>query len=200
MAIRRGASSIGLVSDMPSGPGVIPESLIAQIAGNIPPAIRSVLLTSLQGTTEIIAQHRRCRTSAIQLCDRIQSGTYDDLRAALPGIFLIQVLHVRPRETIKEARSVAPHVDAILLDSGTLTPDVKELGGTGRTHDWSISRRIRNAMKVPMILAGGLQSENVAEAVRTVRPHGVDVCTGVRTEGRLDEEKVTAFFAAVRGV
>jgi phosphoribosylanthranilate isomerase len=183
---------------MPSGPGVIPEARIAQIARDIPPAIASVLLTSLQDATEIIAQHRRCRTSAIQLCDRPVNGTYDNLREALPQVSLVQVVHVRGRDAIEEALSVAPQVDAILLDSGTLAPDAKQLGGTGRTHDWSISRRIREMVKTPVILAGGLRSENVAGAIRAVHPQGVDVCTGVRTNGSLDEEKLSAFFAAVR--
>jgi phosphoribosylanthranilate isomerase len=183
---------------MPSGPGVIPEAQIAQIAADIPPTIESVLLTSLQDTDAITAQHRRCRTSAIQLCNRLTRGTHKDLRAALPEISLVQVVHVCGKAAIEEARSVARHVHAILLDSGTLARDAEQLGGTGRTHDWSISRRIRETVKTPVILAGGLHAENVTEAIRTVHPHGVDVCTGVRTDGRLDEAKLRAFVAAVR--
>jgi len=73
------------------------------------------------------------------------------------------------------------------------------LGGTGRTHDWNVSREIVKEVTVPVFLAGGLRSDNVADAVRTVGPFGVDVCTGVRTNGELDEVKLRAFFAAVHG-
>jgi phosphoribosylanthranilate isomerase len=93
---------------------------------------------------------------------------------------------------------VAPEVDALLLDSGNQSLPVKELGGTGRTHDWSVSRRIVEAAPVPVYLAGGLTPDNVGEAVRRVRPFGVDVCSGVRSGGRLDEARLAAFAAAVR--
>lgn len=185
---------------MPSGPGVIPEELIAEIASRLPPAIGSFLLTSRQDADEIIAQHRRCRTNTIQLCDRLPPGAYEQLRAALPGIALVQVVHVTGEEAIEYAREVAPHVDGLLLDSGDTSAPVKELGGTGRTHNWAISRRIRDEVDVPIFLAGGLRPENVGEAIRAVRPYGVDVCTGVRTDGKLDTEKLSAFFESVQRV
>lgn len=197
-AIRHGASAVGLVSEMPSGPGVISEELIAQIAAGLPPAVGSFLLTSRQDTATIIAQQRRCRTNTIQLCDRLRSGTYEQLRAAMPGISIVQVLHVAGEQALDEARQVAPHVDGLLLDSGDTSSPVKELGGTGRTHNWAISRRIRDEVDVPVFLAGGLRPENVVAAIRAVRPYGVDVCTGVRTNGHLDEAKLAAFFEGVR--
>lgn len=198
-AIRYGASAVGLVSEMPSGPGVIPEELIAEIAARLPPAVGSFLLTSRQDAAEIIAQQCRCRTNTIQLCDRLRPGAYEGLRAAMPGIALVQVVHVTGEEAIEYAREVVPHVDGVLLDSGRPRGRVKELGGTGRTHNWDISRRIREAVDVPVFLAGGLRPENVAEAIRVVRPFGADVCTGVRTDGRLDEAKLAAFFEQVQG-
>jgi phosphoribosylanthranilate isomerase len=200
MAIRYGASAIGLVSDMPSGPGVIAEDRICEIAATIPPAVASFLLTSLQDAREIIAQQRRCGANTIQICDRLESGTYDDLRGALAGVRIVQVIHVTGEESIEEAASLAPHVDAILLDSGNQRLAVKELGGTGRVHDWAISRRIREATGKPLFLAGGLNAGNVAEAIRQVRPFGIDVCSGVRTRGRLDEKKLGGLFEQVRGV
>jgi phosphoribosylanthranilate isomerase len=96
--------------------------------------------------------------------------------------------------------AVAPQVDAILLDSGNQALAVKELGGTGRTHDWRLSREIRERINVPMFLAGGLKPGNVHRAVHDVEPFGLDVCTGVRTEGNLDRGKLEAFFRAVRSV
>ncbi|MGO9275354.1 MAG: phosphoribosylanthranilate isomerase [Terriglobia bacterium] len=197
-AIRHGAAALGLVSAMPSGPGVIAEDLIAEIAARVPPPIATFLLTSRQDTASIVAQQKGTGVNTIQICDRLEGGSYRDLRRAMPGIALVQVIHVRSPQSIEEALGAAPHVDGILLDSGNQSATVKELGGTGRTHDWSLSRRIREAVDVPIFLAGGLNPGNVAEAVGEVGPFAVDVCTGVRTNGRLDEAKLTAFFRQIK--
>ena len=197
LAIECGASALGLVSHMPSGPGVIDEDRIAEIAARVPPPIGTFLLTSKQRVEEIVAQHSRCRTNCVQLCDRLTSGTHADLHSALPGISIVQVIHVTGPESIDEAVAVSATVDAILLDSGNQSLAIKELGGTGRTHDWSLSRRIREQVPVPVFLAGGLKAENVAEAIRTVEPFGVDVCSGVRTNGELDQFKLRAFFSSL---
>jgi len=195
-AIDEGASALGLVAAMPSGPGVISETTIASIAAKVPPSVATFLLTSERTAPAILAQQRRCRTNTLQLCDAVTPDVYRQLRAELPGISLVQVIHVTGPEAVQEATSVAPHVDALLLDSGNPRLPVKQLGGTGRTHDWTLSRRIREKVSVPVFLAGGLHSGNVAEAVAAVQPFGLDVCSGVRTDGRLDREKLRAFFAA----
>lgn len=197
MAIEAGASALGLVSDMPSGPGPIPEDTIALIASLIPPGVASFLLTCKQDAAPIIAQHKRCRTNTIQLVDAVEVNVYRGLRDALPGIALVQVIHVRGEESINEALLVAGYVDAILLDSGNPTLSVKELGGTGRVHDWGISRRIRERVDIPVFLAGGLHAGNVAQAVADVAPFGLDLCSGVRTGGKLDHTKLGEFFRAV---
>lgn len=197
-AIEYGASALGLVSRMPSGPGVIPDELIAGIARFVPPAVSTFLLTCRQDADAIIQQQRQARVSTIQMCDTLELASYEKLRRALPGIALVQVVHVTGSESVEEARAVAPYVDAVLLDSGNQKLAVKELGGTGRTHDWSISRRIREAAgDVPVFLAGGLNAANVTEAIKQVEPFGVDVCSGVRTEGKLDEAKLADFFRSV---
>jgi phosphoribosylanthranilate isomerase len=200
LAISYGASAIGLVSAMPSGPGPIPEELITEIAASIPPGVSSFLLTSKQDARSIIEQQRRTHVNTLQLVDTVPVETYRDLRRELPGIALVQVVHVTGDQAIGEARRVAPHVNGILLDSGDPSLAAKELGGTGRTHDWKISRRIREEVEVPIFLAGGLRAENVADAIRRVGPYAVDVCSGVRTNGRLDEEKLTQFFCRVESV
>jgi phosphoribosylanthranilate isomerase len=197
MAIEAGASAVGLVSAMPSGPGPIPEELIAEIAAIIPPGVSSFLLTCLQDAASIIDQQRRLRVNTIQICDRLTQGSYHDLREALPGISLVQVVHVTGPEAVDEAIAVAPHVDAILLDSGNQSLAIKELGGTGRTHDWTLSRKIREAIDVPFFLAGGLNPSNVAAAIQEVQPFGIDVCSGLRTNGHLDREKLAAFFTQI---
>ena len=199
MAIGAGANAIGLVSAMPSGPGPIAEELIAEIAAIVPPGVSSFLLTCQQNTDAIIDQQRRTRVNTIQICDRLPAGSYARLREALPGVSLVQVVHVTGPEAVDEAIAVAPEVDAILLDSGNQSPPIKELGGTGRTHDWNLSRRIREAIDVPMFLAGGLNPANVATAIREVQPFGIDVCSGLRTNGALDRAKLTEFFRVIRG-
>ena len=199
MAIDAGASAIGLVSEMPSGPGVIPEPLIAEIAASAPPGIGTFLLTCRQRVEDIVAQRERTKVNTLQLCDDLAPGAHAELRRALPGVALVQVVHVDGEEAVHRAAAVERDVDAILLDSGNQKLAVKELGGTGRRHDWSISRRIREASAVPVYLAGGLRPENVREAVATVDPHGLDVCTGVRRDGRLDAAALRRFFAAMAG-
>jgi phosphoribosylanthranilate isomerase len=200
LAIDHDASALGLVSRMPSGPGPIEESRIAEIATTVPPGVATFLLTCEQDVDAIVAQQRRIGANTIQLVDRLERGTHRDLRDALPGIAIVQVIHVRGEESIDEALEVGPHVNALLLDSGNPSLAVKELGGTGRRHDWSISRRIRERVEVPVYLAGGLRAENVAEAIREVGPFGLDVCSGVRTGGILDANKLDAFMREVAGV
>jgi phosphoribosylanthranilate isomerase len=198
LAIDCGASALGLVSHMPSGPGVISDERIAEIAATVPPAIGTFLLTSRQSVTDIIEQQRFCRTNTIQICDHLAAGTHRDLKNALPGISVVQVVHVTGPESIEEAARVAAHVDAILLDSGNQKLAIKELGGTGRTHDWTLSRAIRERIGIPLFLAGGLTPENVGQAIEEVGPFALDVCSGVRTDGKLDASKLKWFFAAVR--
>jgi phosphoribosylanthranilate isomerase len=184
---------------MPSGPGPIEESRIRDIAQSVPPGVATFLLTCKTSADAIIDQQRYCATNTLQLVDEVDTATYQQLRDSLPGIAIVQVIHVRDESAIDEAVRAAPYVNAILLDSGNPKAAVKELGGTGRRHDWSISRRLRDATDVPVYLAGGLNPTNVAEAVQTVQPFGVDVCSGLRNDGRLDEKKLQAFMIAVAG-
>jgi phosphoribosylanthranilate isomerase len=182
---------------MPSGPGVISETEIADIAARVPPPIATFLLTCEQDAQAIIAQQRRCRTNTIQICDRLTNGSYRDLKRALLGISIVQVIHVTGPESVDEAVFVAPEVDAILLDSGNPALRVKELGGTGRRHDWALSRKIREQIDIPLFLAGGLNPTNIRQAIEEVGPFGLDICSGVRTDGKLDESKLAAVFANI---
>lgn len=199
-AVAAGADALGLVSAMPSGPGVIDERLIAEIAAGVTPPVDTFLLTSRVDVAEIAAQHRRCRTTTIQVCDRLARGTHAQLREALPGVRIVQVIHVTGPESVDEAAAAAaaPGVDALLLDSGSRASPVLELGGTGRVHDWRLSRRIREAVAVPVFLAGGLRPDNVRAAIDEVGPFAVDVCSGVRVGARLDRALLDAFVSAAR--
>jgi len=198
LAIAAGADALGLVGPMPSGPGVIDDALSAEIARLTPPPVATFLLTSETTAEALIAHAQRVRPTALQLVDAVEPGAYARLREALPGVKLVQVLHVLDERTVDEALAVAPHVDAILLDSGNPTLAVKELGGTGRRHDWKISRNIVESVPVPVFLAGGLNAGNVREAIETVRPFSIDVCSGVRTGGKLGAEKLAAFVSLVK--
>jgi phosphoribosylanthranilate isomerase len=163
----------------------------------VPPLVATFLLTSATEAEAIVAHARRCRTNTLQLVDRIAAADYPRLRAALPCIKLVQVVHVGGEEAVAEAVAAAAHADALLLDSGQPHAVIKVLGGTGRTHDWAISREIVDRVACPVFLAGGLRADNVARAVQTVRPFGVDVCTGVRrADYALDPMKLKAFVAA----
>lgn len=197
-AIRLGADALGLVGEMPSGPGVIADATIAAIAARVPPPVATFLLTSRTTAPAIAAHHAVAGTTTIQLVDAVPPGTHAELRAARPGVRLVQVIHVTGPASVDDALVLAPAVDALLLDSGNPALAVKELGGTGRRHDWSLSRRIVEQASVPVFLAGGLRAENVAEAIQSVGPFGLDLCSGVRTEGRLDPAKLEALMTAVQ--
>lgn len=196
-AIRLGASAIGLVGEMPSGPGRILDEEIFRIARSVPPPIATFLLTSEQTARGIIEHHNRTRTNTIQIVDELEDRDYETIRNALPSVKLVQVVHVIDESSVDEACELAEFVDAILLDSGNPKLAVKELGGTGRRHDWKLSRRIVETCGKPVFLAGGLNAENVREATETVQPFGIDVCSGVRTDGKLDLRKLEVFFEAV---
>ena len=193
MAIAHGADALGLVGHMPSGPGVIEDGVISEIVDEVPPPIATFLLTSETEADAIVHHARRCRTDTIQLVDWVADDAYSIMRTALPSRRFVQVIHVEGPEAVEQAVEAAKLADAILLDSGRPSVEVKELGGTGRTHDWEVSRAIVEASPCPVFLAGGLKPDNIGEAIRAVRPFGVDLCTGVRMEGRLDALKLEAF-------
>lgn len=199
VAIAAGADALGFVSAMPSGPGPISLQLIAELVPLVPPPVSCFLLTSSTDVATIAEQVRLTGVDAVQLVDALPDGAHATLRTLLPHrVRLVQVIHVVDAASVDEALHVAPHVDALLLDSGNPRLAVKELGGTGRVHDWAHSRAIVERAGVPVFLAGGLRAENVGEAVRAVRPFGVDVCSGVRTDGRLDAERLTRFIDALK--
>lgn len=199
LAVAAGASAVGLVAAMPSGPGVIDDAAIAAVARAVPPPVARFLLTSRTDADAIAAHVVACGVETVQLVDAVPLAAYAQLRRALPYLRIVQVLHVEGDAAVTDALRVAPHVDALLLDSGRPSAAVRELGGTGRTHDWRVSRLVVEAVApVPVFLAGGLNAGNVGEAVARVRPHGVDLCSAVRTDGRLDAAKLRAFVDALR--
>jgi len=196
-AIKLGASALGLVSRMPSGPGVIPDEVILEIVKEIPPGVASFLLTCEIKAEKIISQQKMLKTNALQLVDEVEIDQYEIIKKALPGIAIVQVVHVTDVSSISYAMNISKHVNAILLDSGNPNLKIKELGGTGRIHNWEISGKICESIDIPVFLAGGLNAANVRQAIQTVRPFGVDLCSGVRTDGKLDIRKLEKFFSEV---
>lgn len=200
LAIKYGATAIGLVSEMPSGPGVISEETISKIAASVPNNIDTFLLTSKQDVASIINQYKKCKTNTIQIVDTLISGSHAELKKALPKTKIVQVIHVGDLHSVDEAVEASKHVDAILLDSGNQKLKTKTLGGTGQTHDWSLSKRIVDSVNIPVYLAGGLGATNVIDAIKTVNPYGIDLCSGVRTDNKLDELKLVQLFQEINSI
>jgi phosphoribosylanthranilate isomerase len=196
-ALQFGADVLGLVAKMPSGPGTIEDNLISEIVKSIPSETTTFLLTPKTNPYEIIEHQRLTGTNCIQLVDSVKIKDYKILRENLPNIKLIQVIHVTDEESVEEAKQYAEVADMILLDSGNPNLKIKELGGTGRVHNWKLSRKIVESISKPVFLAGGLTPNNIIEAIETVRPFGVDLCNGVRTNGKLNLEKLKQFFSQI---
>lgn len=196
-AIALGVNAIGLVGNMPSGPGVISDALIKTIAASVPEGIDTFMLTSETSAKKIVEHHNRTLTNTIQIVDELKEGTYSEIRSSLTSIKLVQVIHVIDDKSVDEAVRISEFVDALLLDSGNPSLKVKELGGTGRVHNWSLSRKIVEQCNAPVYLAGGLKAENVQKAIEEVQPYGVDLCSGVRTNGKLDKKKLIMFLNKV---
>jgi phosphoribosylanthranilate isomerase len=199
LAIKYGANAIGLVGPMPSGPGPIEIPLIREIASLAPPGVSTFLLTSEVTAEGIIDIYLKTHTQVLQLVDAVENiNVYKKLRSALPHVKVVQVIHVTGGESLDDAMQVAPYVDGLLLDSGNPKLSIKELGGTGRVHDWSVSRAIVEKSGKPVFLAGGLKPDNVIEAIEKVKPYGVDICSGLRIDGKLDEDLLRKFVEEVR--
>jgi len=196
MAIDAGADALGLVAAMPSGPGPIGDQEIADIAAAVPPPISTFMLTA-RNTAEAISEHiEATQPTAVQIVSHIDETEAAKLALLQPSVRRVQVIHVEDHNALDLIPIYAPYVHAFLLDSGRPSAQTPEFGGTGRQHDWSISHAFVNASPLPVFLAGGLTPQNVQQAIRTVRPFGVDLCSGVRTNDRLDRDKLNAFMTA----
>lgn len=197
IAVQHGAAALGLVAKMPSGPGPIPDNLIFEIAKTVPPPIATFMLTSETAAQSIIEHHYRTLTNTIQIVDALSEGTYAEIKKEIPSVKLVQVIHVVDESSIEEAIQISGFVDALLLDSGNPKAKIKELGGTGKTHNWLLSKKIVEQSKVPVFLAGGITAQNIRSAIDEVGPFGIDLCSSVRTNGKLDSVKLALFFEAI---
>ena len=198
MAAAVGATHVGLVADMPSGPGPIPDDRIVEIAREVPARVTAVLLTARADADSITEHVRSTGVNAVQIVREVPAEVRISVKVAVPSVEIFQVVHVRGPAALEQARRAVVGSDFVLLDSGRPSAQTPELGGTGRTHDWAVSARIVSELDIPVFLAGGLRPGNVAEAIRTVRPAGVDLCSGIRhLGGQLIGERLAAFVEAV---
>ena len=147
---------------------------------------------------EIIEHHASTQTSTIQMVDEIDNQAYQVIADALPGVNLVQVIHIEDDSSYAKAIEKSKYVDYLLLDSGKPSEEIKKLGGTGETHNWEISRAVVKDSNIPVFLAGGLNKNNIIEAINFVRPYGIDLCSGVRTNDALDKNKLIQFMNFVR--
>lgn len=159
--------------------------------------IATFLLTAETTADTISAHIRATRPTTVQVVSHIDPAQSARLAELEPYVRRVQVIHVEDNSALDLIPLYTPYVHAFLLDSGRPNATIAELGGTGRPHDWAISAAFVKASSRPVFLAGGLTHENVGVAMRQVRPFGLDLCSGVRTEGRLDPEKLAAFVRAV---
>ncbi len=196
LALVAGADAVGLVGPMPSGAGIIGYERARHIAATVPPPVMPVLLTSQTRAEAIAEQARACEINTVQLVKHVSVDTHDWLARHAPALRRIQVIHVEGMEALEVIAHYGDRPHAFLLDSGR--PDTDEYGGTGRRHDWQVSARCVREARRPVFLAGGLDAANAAEAIAAVRPFGLDVCSGLRTDEGLDPTRLAAFMRAVR--
>ena len=200
LAYKYGAFAIGLVGHMPSGPGIISDEQILKISSSFSNKLHTFLLTSRIKANEIAAHHKIVETTTIQIVDEIAKQELQTLRYLLPQVKIVQVVHVNDESSIDRAIEASTFVDFILLDSGNPNAAVKTLGGTGNTHNWKLSRKIVETLEVPVFLAGGINPQNVRKAIDEVNPFGIDLCSGLRSQGALDENKLATFFSEINNM
>jgi phosphoribosylanthranilate isomerase len=198
LAERHGADAVGvLVGRSHAAPDFIEPVLAERIARSVPPFLTAVLVTHLDEPEGLLRLADDVACPVLQLHSDWSAAALRRLGPRLAPRKIVGKVSVESDAAIDRAQAIEPFVDAIVLDTRDRTTD--RVGGTGMVHDWSISARIAARARVPIILAGGLTPENVAEAVRTVKPWGVDVNSGVETaDGSKDERRVRQFIEAAR--
>jgi phosphoribosylanthranilate isomerase len=195
-AISAGATALGVLLGLTHvAEDQVTEDAARDIIRAIDSRAETVLVTHLLDQGRIAALAAAIGARAIQVHDDLPPEGMRRLRALAPRRRLIKAIHVTGPEALGKVAAYAGLADALLLDSRT----ADRLGGTGRTHDWSLSRAIVRASPVPVYLAGGLRPGNVRAAIEAVRPAGVDVNSGVEDlTGAKDPVAMRDFLRAAR--
>lgn len=200
MLLSAGVDWLGFPLRLPVHQEDLTEAEAARIIQSVIPAKRSVLITYLDRAAAISEFCRLLHCDIVQLHGNISTTELAALRKSDPSLFIIKSLVVK-KDNQSELENLlqrsSPYVQAYITD--THDPLSGADGATGKRHDWAISRRLVQASRHPVILAGGLNPENVAEAIRVVQPAGVDVHTGLEDpDGRKDYQKTAAFVKNAR--
>lgn len=197
LAVAHGVDALGLLGGMSTSPRAIDMKTAREIASEVPPAVETFLLTASFSGKEIARQAEMCGTTAIQVVQPIEANEHQRLAERLPNVRRVQAIHVEDRSALDLIDVYEPHVHAFVLDSGSAGASVGDLGGTGCVHDWSISEEFVRQTCKPVFLAGGLNADNVRRAISTVGPFGVDLCSGVRRNKKLDAHLLDKFTSNV---
>ncbi|MHC1631247.1 MAG: phosphoribosylanthranilate isomerase [Methanotrichaceae archaeon] len=190
--VSAGADAIGFVVEIPISRRSISKETARSLIEGLSPFVTSVIVTAPDSVEEAANLARATRADVIQVHDTLGLEDLKELQKRIPQkIVAATAVHPDAEENLQVLADVA---DAVLLD----TFKKGKLGGTGEVHDWNVSAGLVRDLNVPVILAGGLDSENVAQAVKRVRPYAVDVSSGVETDGKKDCQKVNTFVKGVR--
>lgn len=197
--VEHGVDALGFTLRLPSGVhDGLTEELARRIIAALPPFVGRVLITYIDNPGEAIDLCRFLGVDCLQLHGPFPEREIDRIRVALPHLKVLRAVHVVDASAVDEARRLARRVDALILD--TYDPQSGRHGATGKVHDWELSRQIVAAVQRPVILAGGLTSDNVRHAIATVHPWAVDVHTGVENaDGTRSFARMRQFLAAVKG-
>ena len=191
-AYEAGADELGFHVALDGGRSPLTPESAAEMIRMLPGGVSSVVVTSATQPAQLIEIAKKTGANVLQLYGDATPEQVRAVKAELPNIVIWKVLNVSDDSSIAKAKEYEGAADAIALD--TLNKETGARGGSGKTHDWNISKRVVESVSVPVVLAGGLTPENVAEAIATVSPAGVDVNSGVSNpDGSKDIEKVKAF-------
>ena len=198
--INLGVEGLGFTLRLPSGiHDNLTEEKARQIIAELPPFVGSVLISYITNPIEAVDFCKYLGVNTIQLHAPVEKGVMAEIKKHLPNIKIIKSVNVIDESAVDEAKKYAEEADAIILD--TYDPKSGRHGATGLTHDWTISRKIVESCNKPVILAGGLNPDNVAEAIRKVQPWGVDVHTGIENpDGSPNHKKAVDFVKNVRNL
>lgn len=188
-ALQAGADAVGFIVEIEQSRRCISASAARELIEMVPPFVASVAVIHPRDLDDALRLAEDTGADLLQIHSRLKREELRRLRDSVSQRIIIAC-----RAEGDEALQMAPLADAILLD----TCKNGVLGGTGETHDWNLSARLVRELKVPVVLAGGLGPDNVCQAVRTVRPHAVDVASGVEVEGRKDRGRMEQFVEQVR--
>jgi len=189
MATEAGADAVGVVIDVPSSPRNLTIEKAKKIIENAPIFVKTVAVTVPKNLDHLTKIYEKLKPDILQIHGN--NLPKDAIREKLPDASLIRAIQATSNEVIEDAVEVANTFDAVLLDSFVSG----KYGGTGKAHDWGLSKQVREAIYPrPLILAGGLKPENVKDAVRMVQPYAVDVSSGVESQpGIKDYRRILEF-------